>query len=194
MGIHSPRKCAGNCSVARSAGILHVAGKSPVRFIAQGVEGVELVECDCGRRQDAEERGVAGLLINDKLVASSEEKAPPPQEPSTAKPADNLTVAEELTKLALGFIAARASWVIIKVTDSALLGHVSTDVLAASAYADLWMSSTGVILMGGVLGTFVGNSIGAGNKKQAGLVSIGHQQRRLRAFLCHRGIAMRGWA
>jgi hypothetical protein len=50
-----------------------------------------------------------------------------------------------------------------------LLGHVSTEVLAAASVGDLWMSSTGVLMHGGVLGTFVGNSIGAGNKKQAGL-------------------------
>ena len=30
------------------------------------------------------------------------------------------------------------------------------------------MSSTGIFLYGGVLGTFVGNSLGADNKKQAG--------------------------
>mmetsp|Transcript_53327 Transcript_53327/g.126066 ORF Transcript_53327/g.126066 Transcript_53327/m.126066 type:complete len:442 (+) Transcript_53327:30-1355(+) len=63
----------------------------------------------------------------------------------------------------------RISWFLIKVTDTALLGHVGTDVLAASAIADLWMSSTGVFTMGGILSTFVGNAVGAGNKKMGGV-------------------------
>ena len=75
---------------------------------------------------------------------------------------DNWTVAEELVKLAFGMFFARVSWVIIKVTDSALLGHVSTSALAASSVGDLWMSSTGIFTFGSVLPTFVGNSLGAG--------------------------------
>jgi hypothetical protein len=75
---------------------------------------------------------------------------------------DNWTVAEELVKLAFGMFFARVSWVIIKVTDSALLGHVSTAALAASSVGDLWMSSTGIFVYGSVLPTFVGNSLGAG--------------------------------
>jgi len=72
------------------------------------------------------------------------------------------TVAVELVKLAAGMFFAHVSWVIIKVTDSALLGHVSTAALAASSVGDLWMSSTDIFLYSGVLGTFVGNSLGAG--------------------------------
>ena len=75
------------------------------------------------------------------------------------------TVAVELVKLSAGMFFAHVSWVIIKVTDSALLGHVSTAALAASSVSDLWMSSTDIFLYSGVLGTFVGNSLGAGIPK-----------------------------
>lgn len=63
--------------------------------------------------------------------------------------------------LAVGIFLSRASWVIIKTTDTALLGHVSPHALSASAIADLFMSATRVLTGGGVLGIFVGQSVGA---------------------------------
>jgi len=49
----------------------------------------------------------------------------------------------------------------MKVTDSALLGHVSKEALSAAALSDLWTDSTGVFLQGRVLSTFVGNAVGS---------------------------------
>lgn len=118
---------------------------------------------------------MVALLEEDKLAAKAAGHASattPASHPAKQAPQDAVTdgaVASELSRLALGFFLARASWVIIKVTDSALLGHVSTEVLSATAVADLWMSSTGVVTFGGVLGTFVGNALGADNKKMAGV-------------------------
>uniref|UniRef100_A0A0G4GH14 Multidrug and toxic compound extrusion protein n=1 Tax=Chromera velia CCMP2878 TaxID=1169474 RepID=A0A0G4GH14_9ALVE len=63
----------------------------------------------------------------------------------------------------------RVSWVIIKTTDTALIGNAAgTEFLAASAASDLWTSSTGVFITASVLGTFCSQAIGAGNKKAAG--------------------------
>ena len=60
----------------------------------------------------------------------------------------------------------------MKATDTAILGHLAdndTLYLSAVASADLWTSSTGVFIQGRVLGTFVGQAIGAGNTAMAGV-------------------------
>jgi MATE family multidrug resistance protein len=57
----------------------------------------------------------------------------------------------------------------MKTTDSALLGHVSGDALAAAALSDLWTMCTGVLVQGRVLGILVGAAVGAGNPKLAGI-------------------------
>ena len=60
----------------------------------------------------------------------------------------------------------------MKATDTAILGHLATNdtlYLSAVASADLWTSSTGVFIQGRVLGTFVGQAIGAGNTEMAGV-------------------------
>ncbi|GBG33779.1 Protein DETOXIFICATION 30 [Hondaea fermentalgiana] len=75
----------------------------------------------------------------------------------------------EILYLGVGLFLARASWVVIKTTDTSIIGHVSTEALEASAVADLWMSSTGVLTMGGVLGVFVGQAVGAGNFRLASI-------------------------
>ena len=62
----------------------------------------------------------------------------------------------------------RIGWVGMKVTDTALLGHVSSRALTASALSDLWTSATGVFIQGRVLNIFVGNAIGAGTPRVAG--------------------------
>jgi Na+-driven multidrug efflux pump len=64
--------------------------------------------------------------------------------------------------------ASRVAYTAMKVTDSALLGHVSKEALSAAALSDLWTDSTGVFLQGRVLGIFVGNAVGAGNFSEAG--------------------------
>ena len=60
----------------------------------------------------------------------------------------------------------------MKATDTALLGHLEeegTIYLSAVAGADLWTSSTGVFIQGRVLGTFVGQAVGAGKLEMAGV-------------------------
>jgi hypothetical protein len=127
------------------------------------------------------------------------------------------TVAVELVKLAAGMFFAHVSWVVIKVTDSALLGHVSTAALAASSVSDLWMSSTDIFLYSGVLGTFVGNSLGAGmptctrvqrtharthththththrQQKASGHMAAGVVSYRWRIYAAHHGPVVRYW-
>jgi MATE family multidrug resistance protein len=51
----------------------------------------------------------------------------------------------------------------MKTTDTALLGHVSGQALSAAALSDLWTMCTGVLLQGRILGTLVGQSVGAKN-------------------------------
>jgi Na+-driven multidrug efflux pump len=71
--------------------------------------------------------------------------------------------------LASGMFVSRVAYTAMKVTDSALLGHVSKDALSAAALSDLWTDSTGVFLQGRVLSTFVGNAIGSDNHMMAGV-------------------------
>mmetsp|Transcript_13289 Transcript_13289/g.17225 ORF Transcript_13289/g.17225 Transcript_13289/m.17225 type:complete len:114 (+) Transcript_13289:152-493(+) len=44
---------------------------------------------------------------------------------------------QTIITLAFGIIVSRGSWVVIKSTDTALLGHVSAEALAASSISDL---------------------------------------------------------
>uniref|UniRef100_A0A061S3Z1 Protein DETOXIFICATION n=1 Tax=Tetraselmis sp. GSL018 TaxID=582737 RepID=A0A061S3Z1_9CHLO len=75
----------------------------------------------------------------------------------------------DLLYLTSTIFVARVSWVVIKTTDSALLGYTGTRYLAAASVSDLWTQSTGVFIMGGVLSTFCSQAIGAGNKALAGI-------------------------
>jgi len=77
-----------------------------------------------------------------------------------------------LVVLAIPLFLSSASWVGMKATDTALLGHLQeegTTYLSAVAVADLWTSSTGVFIQGRVLGTFVGHAVGAGKPEMAGV-------------------------
>lgn len=95
---------------------------------------------------------------NQPLLAVADE---PPLEPAPR-------VARRILALVPALLISRISWVGMKVTDTALLGHVSTHALSASALSDLWTSATGVFIQGRVLGIFVGNAIGAGHPRLAG--------------------------
>lgn len=57
----------------------------------------------------------------------------------------------------------------MKLTDSALLGHVSAEALAAASLSDLWTMCTAVLIQGRVLGVLTGAAIGAGNPHLAGI-------------------------
>lgn len=93
---------------------------------------------------------------------------------------DRNTVLKEfvaITKLAIPMFMAMVSWVALKVTDTAVLGHVGketmghvgTRYLDATALSDLWTSSTGVFIQSRVVGTFCGQAFGAGNKQLVGI-------------------------
>ena len=79
----------------------------------------------------------------------------------------------------------------MKATDTAILGHLGTNdtlYLSAVASADLWTSSTGVFIQGRVLGTFVGQAIGAGNRDMAGVwLQARRIRRREKQFLVLKG-------
>jgi multidrug resistance protein, MATE family len=57
----------------------------------------------------------------------------------------------------------------MKTTDTALLGHVSADALAAAALSDLWTMCTAVLIQGRILSVLCGAAVGAGNPKLAGI-------------------------
>lgn len=71
--------------------------------------------------------------------------------------------------LALPIFLAMLSWVGMKTTDTALLGHVSSDALAAAALSDLWTMCTAVLIQGRILSVLCGAAVGAGNPKLAGI-------------------------
>eukprot|EP00959_Pyramimonas_sp_CCMP1952_P079363 1658731-Pyramimonas_sp.AAC.1 len=75
----------------------------------------------------------------------------------------------DILRLALPMCISYVSWVGMKTTDTAILGHVGTRYLSAAALSDLYTSSSGCMLGGGVLSIFVSQAIGAGNKKLAGI-------------------------
>jgi hypothetical protein len=47
----------------------------------------------------------------------------------------------------------------MKVTDSAVLGHVSTQALAAASLSDLYTTSTSFLISGGILTTLCGQGV-----------------------------------
>ena len=75
--------------------------------------------------------------------------------------------AKDTFKLALPIFISRVSYVGMKTTDTALLGHVSGHALSAAALSDLFCMCTGVLIQGRVLSIIVGQSIGAGNNQLA---------------------------
>jgi len=77
--------------------------------------------------------------------------------------------AKDTLKLGIPIFLAMLSWVGMKTTDTALLGHVSADALAAAALSDLWTMCTAVFIQARVLGILCGAAVGAGNPKLAGI-------------------------
>jgi MATE family multidrug resistance protein len=79
------------------------------------------------------------------------------------------TDAKDTIRLGFPIFLAGISFVGMKLTDSALLGHVSAEALAAASLSDLWTMCTAVLIQGQVLGVLTGAAIGAGNPKLAGI-------------------------
>lgn len=104
-------------------------------------------------------------LLAKANVSIEEEKA---EDGSSGLP----TIKEEawdILRLGVPIFIARLSFVGMKTTDTALLGHVSRQALSAAALSDLWTMCSQVLLYGQVLGVFIGGAIGAGNPKLAGV-------------------------
>jgi MATE family multidrug resistance protein len=64
---------------------------------------------------------------------------------------------------------AMGSWVAMKATDSALLGHVSSAAIEAASLSDLYTSASGVFIQGNVLNVLAGQALGARNEKLIGV-------------------------
>ena len=75
----------------------------------------------------------------------------------------------DTVKLGVPIFISMLSWVGMKTTDTALLGHVSRDALSAAALSDLWTMCSGILIQGRILDVLVGGALGAGNPKLAGI-------------------------
>jgi MATE family multidrug resistance protein len=75
----------------------------------------------------------------------------------------------DTVKLGVPIFISMLSWVGMKTTDTALLGHVSREALTAAALSDLWTMCSGILIQGRVLDILVGGAVGAGNHKLAGI-------------------------
>jgi len=75
----------------------------------------------------------------------------------------------DIVKLGVPLFISMLSWVGMKTTDTALLGHVSAEALAASALSDLWTMCSATLIMGRVLNILIGSAVGAGNPKLGGI-------------------------
>jgi Na+-driven multidrug efflux pump len=62
----------------------------------------------------------------------------------------------DIIQLGAPIFVSRLSFVGMKTTDTALLGHVSREALSASALSDLWTMCSQVLLNGSILGVLVG--------------------------------------
>ncbi|EGD80569.1 hypothetical protein PTSG_01161 [Salpingoeca rosetta] len=71
--------------------------------------------------------------------------------------------------LSLPIFVAVCSWVGMKVTDTAVLGHVGTDYLSAASLSDIYTTATAFLIGGRVLSTFCGQAWGAKNYRLVGI-------------------------
>ena len=89
--------------------------------------------------------------------------------PSTSHGEGILDDIVDILKLGVPIAISYLSWVGKKTTDTALLGHVSQEALAAASLSDLWCMTSQVLLSGRVLRVLVGGAVGSGNPKLAGI-------------------------
>ena len=102
------------------------------------------------------------LLLRTNNAASPDEKRSSSSSSSEDSSSTILDDIYDTIQLGLPIFMAMLSWVGMKTTDSALLGHVSADALAAAALSDLWTMVTGVLIQARVLSVLCGAAIGAG--------------------------------
>jgi len=116
--------------------------------------------------KDPEAQALASKQEKDPLVADSSNHS------SNDEDEENTSIlrdAKDTLVLGVPIFLAMLSWVGMKTTDSALLGHVSAQALAAAALSDLWTMCTVVLINARVLGVLCGAAVGAGNPKLAGI-------------------------
>ena len=114
--------------------------------------------------EDPESGGTAPLEKEHLLINSASKNSNDEDElPTVAQDA------VDTVRLGVPIFLAMLSWVGMKTTDSALLGHISADALAAAALSDLWTMCTAVLIQARVLGVLCGAAVGAGNPKLAGI-------------------------
>ena len=117
--------------------------------------------------KDPESQALASKQEKDPLVAGSSNHSS-----SFDDDEENTSIlhdAKDTLVLGVPIFLAMLSWVGMKTTDSALLGHVSAEALAAAALSDLWTMCTVVLINARVLGVLCGAAVGAGNPKLAGI-------------------------
>ena len=105
-------------------------------------------------------------LVSPLAIESS--TSPQPIQQAVSSP---LQIIRSLLSISLPLCITRLSWVIMKTTDTALIGHTGLSYLTGTALADMWTSSTSVFLSGSVLSTFASTAFGSGTaegKKLAG--------------------------
>jgi multidrug resistance protein, MATE family len=78
-------------------------------------------------------------------------------------------VVRTILSMAWKIAIAMSSWVVMKSTDTAILGHVSSDALEGASLSDLYTSASGVFIQGNVLNVLAGQAVGAGNPKLIGI-------------------------
>ena len=99
--------------------------------------------------------------------SSSSEPTPTPT--TTSQSYSFFLICRETISLALPLAVSRLSWTMMKTTDTALIGHTGTVNLSASAVADLYTQSTGVLINGWILSTLVSQAFGSTNKAMGGI-------------------------
>jgi len=107
--------------------------------------------------------------LSDYDAAAEPEMEAPLLPDMKPEPVSTLKELRDLAALTAAYFVSSVSWVAMKTTDTALLGRVGTRYLDATALSDLWTSSTGVFVQGRVLGVFVSQAVGAGNRALAGV-------------------------
>lgn len=87
---------------------------------------------------------------------------------AVAPPSNPLEDVKDMLWLSSAYFVASASFVAMKTTDTALLGHLGAQYLDAVAYSDLYTSASGVLIKGDVLSVFCAQAYGSGNLQLVG--------------------------
>mmetsp|Transcript_21434 Transcript_21434/g.32011 ORF Transcript_21434/g.32011 Transcript_21434/m.32011 type:complete len:502 (-) Transcript_21434:195-1700(-) len=105
----------------------------------------------------------------EQAATKAKAKATPLRSTPLPFPTTYTAEAWDTISLSIPIFISSVSWVGKTTTDTALLGHVSSDALAAAALSDLYTMTTSVLVQGRVLGILVGQAVGAGNHMLAGV-------------------------